>query len=132
MLGKILVTGAVCLLAYFYWRHQRQLKSQTSAHPNRPALTDHTQPRPFPFKWFLALCVGFVLVSGVIAAGYNWHHQNQLLKVEVTNPHDGSQNLYWVARKNLGDRQFITQEGQQIRLSSSDRMQVSSPRSTPR
>lgn len=124
MLTKILVTALVILGCYAFLRFQRNKQSTQS---NQAAITDKQQAKSAissSFRWVAACLVILTLVTAVGFFIYNWQDNHELLIVKITNPHNGETVSYQVYKGDLQERSFETVQGQMVRVSNSERIDI--------
>ncbi|WP_114418830.1 hypothetical protein [Marinospirillum perlucidum] len=127
MLGKILITGLVLAVTYFYWK--KQLRQQESNHqqraPQQPLAGQLEHPDRVRFaKVFVFLVVAVALLASGGYAYYDWQDKHTLLEVRVVNPVSGQDDVYEVYKKDLQEKAFTTRHGQHIRIANSERLEV--------
>lgn len=125
MLTKILVTALVILGCYAFLRFQRNKQLAPSNQSQNTGNAQAGNAVSFSFRW-LAICL--VTLTFATAAGffiYDWQDNRELLTVKVINPHNGESVSYQVYKGDLQERSFETVQGQVIRVSHSERMEVS-------
>ncbi|SFB89096.1 hypothetical protein SAMN05660443_0763 [Marinospirillum celere] len=129
MLGQLLITGLVIGVFYIWWRHQQRIKQvnedrQVTSRSRASALPASSQKPPVPVKALvIALVTAALLASGGYAI-YDWRDKHTLLEVTLVNPASDSRETYKVYKKDLDENRFTTRDGQQIRIASSERLEV--------
>ncbi|QYJ76863.1 hypothetical protein [Shewanella sp. FJAT-52076] len=113
MLLKILLTLAVIVAAYMKF-HKRK--------PVMPSVSANSL-----LVRYLALGILFttVLLSSVWL-GWRWYDGNRVLSVTIISPERGEERIFKVRKRNLGQSELETLDGLKIRLSSQERIMISS------
>ncbi len=111
MFGKILLTLAVILGAYWFLRRRR---SPLSPPPSKPA-----PPWVRIFAYGLS---GFFLASSLLWLYEDWEKNREILQVEVINANTGGLTRYLARRGDIQGRQFRTLDGQWVNLAEIERM----------
>lgn len=122
MLTKILITALVILGCYTFLRFQRN-KQLTQPQGKAVPAIDH-RPARTSVKW---LSVALLALSLTAVTGFfihNWLDNRQLLSVKIINPYNGETMIYQVYKGDLEDRRFKTVDGQTVRVSNSERMEI--------
>lgn len=148
MIGKLLLTLVVIVLAVLYLRKRYQLnlrRNQQSSAANLPTQrNDHSELERFlsqarqsqtqatPASTALAprlkiilwtvLCV--LLVSGSVASYLYWQDQQRLVTVLLHRDINDAPVIYRVEKRNLGVGEFITDTGIRVTVSANERMEV--------
>lgn len=148
MIGKLLLTLIVIVLAVLYLRKRYQLnlrKDQQRSGANLPTQhNDHTelerflsqarrsQTQPTSVSTALAariktilwavLCV--LLVTGAAASYLYWLDQQRLVTVLLHRDINDAPVIYRVEKRNLGAKEFITDTGIRVTVSADERMEV--------
>jgi len=125
MITKILVTALVIAACYAYLRHQRQKQSTTSAQVKLPNTGANKNTVTSQFKW---LAISLVVLTACAAIGffiYNLMDDRRVLNVRITNPHSSGVVTYQVYKGDIQERSFKTLQGQQVRISNSERIEIS-------
>ena len=116
MVTKILLTLVVLIVAYLY------LKRRAAPQQTRKQESDSSQD-DLPFRM---IAIVFLLVSFFVTCGffaYNWLDGRNVLEVTLIAP-DQSEQVYQVYKSDLEERSFITSDGQIIRISNQERLQI--------
>lgn len=116
MITKILLTLVVLIAAYLYLK--RRGVKQSEVRQQEPASQDDL---PFRMIAIVFLLLSFVVTCGFFA--YNWLDGRQMLEVTLTAP-DQTEQVYKVYKADLEERSFQTVDGQIIRISAQERMQI--------
>ncbi|AZQ10315.1 hypothetical protein [Shewanella khirikhana] len=113
MLLKILLTLVVISAAYFSYKKRKPVTPAVSANG---LLTR-----------YLAMGTLFtaVLLSSVWL-GWRWYDGNRVLSVTIVSPAEGEQKTFKVRKRDLGQSELETLDGLKIRLSSQERIMISS------
>lgn len=131
MLGKILLTLAVMIVAFFFVR-QRDMKEKSS--PARKALPT-TKPQDqavvqeehnLSADLRLGAYMFLVLVIGLGAALYyfQWQDDHSILTVRLHSDGQSEAIVYQVYKFQLAERSFTTLDGILVTVASSERMEV--------
>lgn len=125
MLGKILLTITVVLLAIVWIRKHREQERREARQQQRTSPPLEKVPQPlndfrFAAYLFLALMIG----SGSYLYYMRWEDAHSLVTVILHR--DGAQSpvTYQVLKSELGDRAFTTIDGVRVTVASSERMEV--------
>lgn len=148
MIGKLLLTLIVIVLAILYLRKRFQLnlrKDQQSAGVNLPTQrNDHSElerflsqarqsqaqpttastalaPRLKTILW-VVLCVLLLMSAG--ASYLYWQDQQRLVTVLLHRDINEAPVIYRVEKRNLGDKEFLTDTGIRVTVSANERMEV--------
>ncbi|MBL4573818.1 MAG: hypothetical protein JKY29_01940 [Gammaproteobacteria bacterium] len=131
MLGKILLTLAVMIIAFFFVR-QRDMKGTTkptrSTSPLEQPQDKTTSPAESNLSADLRLgaYMFLVLVIGLGAALYyfQWQDDHSILTVRLHSDGQAEAIVYHVYKFQLAERSFTTLEGILVTVASSERMEV--------
>lgn len=131
MLGKILLTLAVMIIAFFFVR-QRDLKGKSS--PTRkisPAAnsnqkTSEREDNNLSADLRLGAYMFLVLVIGLGATLYyfQWQDDHSILTVRLHSDGQNAAIVYQVYKFQLAERSFTTLDGILVTVASSERMEV--------
>jgi lipopolysaccharide export system protein LptC len=128
MLGKILLTVAVILIAFALVR-QRSKDNTAAASKTTAALPDETDKKADPGlardlrigAWmFLVLMVGL----GAALYYFQWQEQHRIVTVTLHRDDQQEPITYEVYQYQLGDRSFTTVDGLTVTVAASERMVV--------
>ncbi len=122
MFGKILLTLAVILGAYWFLRRQRSPRSQVFL----------LQPKPAP-RWVRTLAyalLGIFLATSLLWLYEDWAADREILQVEVINANTGAITRYQARRGDIQGRQFKTLDGRRVTLAEIERM-ILQPEDSP-
>lgn len=129
MIGKVLFTLGVVLVVALIWRTRQPTPLQRR---EAPRLINPASPRRFNGVRYLAGAVVMVLV---VASGYllydHWRDRHEVIFIRVVDASSGRAVDYRARRGDIGDREFITEDGRQIVLAETERLETSTL-STPR
>lgn len=145
MLGQILITLIVILVAVIFLRRQRtrqqaadqsrqsdrptnqhkdpwqnQKRQQTTA----PLSADAPESMANTMKTALWLALAGILVIGSVITYLNWQDQQRLVTVLLYRDADQGPVIYRVSKRNLGDSSFITDDGIRVTVSANERMEI--------
>ena len=126
MLGKILITGVVILIAYLTIRSgtRRRARSGTVSLPSR-------QEPLLPTGALRALTYGMaaMLIAGSLLWVYlDYRSARGVVTVRVINASTGSVTTYRARRSDVQGRQFNTLDGRCVTLADVDRMELETGR----
>lgn len=128
MLGKILLTLAVMLIAFFFIR-QRDIKeksptskaSSSSTEAANPAANDSlSNDLRLGAYMFLVLIVGL----GIALYYFQWQDDHSILTVRLHSDSQAQAIEYQVYKYQLQERSFTTLDGILVTVASSERMEV--------
>lgn len=127
MLGKILLTIAVILLAFVVLRqrHQTERRQQRKdAAPTQSAAAveqeNFAKDMRFAAYAFLVLMVGL----GGILYYFRWQDNHAILTVTLHRDDQQQPVIYQVYRYQMGERSFTTVDGTSVTVAASERMEV--------
>ncbi len=126
MFGKILLTVAVILGAYYVIRARMQYdRKPTTAPPLRP-LTQVVSPG-------ILKVIAYGLVAVMVAGSLLWLYLDyqsgrEVVTVRVINANTGNVTTYQARRAHVQDRRFTTLDGRPVTLADVDRMELSAGR----
>lgn len=130
MLGKILLTLAVMVIAFFFVR-QRDMKNRTdSAKPKTRAKLPNTPEAQeantlsadlrLGAYMFLALVIGI----GIALYYFQWQDDHSILTVRLHSEGQTRPIEYQIYKYQLAERSFTTLDGILVTVASSERMEV--------
>lgn len=143
MIGKILLTLAVIVLAVVYLRkraamrrleaaaRQQQAAPQSqvdqflttaASQASRPSADSRQLNRTL--RWLLWSLALLAVLSGSLYTYHRWQDNNRELTILLYRDGDTAPVVYRVPRHSLGDRSFVTHDGVQVTVSASERMEV--------
>ena len=119
MLGKILLTLAVIVVALVYLQ-QRRIAAQAAS------LAAVKQETPANSQYRLAAWLFLVLMLGAAAtfATLRWQDANQEVTVLLHRAAASDAVSYQVRKKDLAQRAFTTTDGVRVTVSDAERMEV--------
>ena len=124
MLGKLLLTFAVIVIAFVYVRHQDQAKAtlaKKSKSKAKPSDNDSLSgDMRIAAYMFLALTVGL----GGALYYFRWQDDHTIVTVTLHRENQAQAIRYEVYKYQLRDRSFITVQGTSVTVASSERMEV--------
>ena len=131
MLGKILLTLSIIIIAFFYVR-QRDMKSKTETadkiHSKGDMAAKDQQAKDGSLSADLRLCayMFLILVIGLGFALYyfQWQDDHSVLTVRLHGDGQAKTIQYRVYKYQLQDRSFVTLDGIHVTVASSERMEV--------
>jgi hypothetical protein len=123
MIGKVLFTLAVVLVVALIWR-TRLPRPQGGAAP--PRLINPQRSRRLDLLRYLAIgAVAVLLVTSVYLLYDHWRDRHEVILVRVIDASSGRSQDYRARRGDIGDRQFVTEDGRQIVLAETERLETS-------
>lgn len=142
MLGQVLVTLLVIVIAVIYLRSQRA-RQRASAQTDRPSpekadpwqraarqqapaplQPDARQPMANRVKMALWLVLLGIMVIGSVITYLQWQDQQRLVTILLYRDADQSPVIYRVSKHNIGDGSFITEDGTRVTVSANERMEI--------
>lgn len=125
MLGKILLTIIVVLLALVWVRKHREQERREARQTSTPPVQTEKLGQPlndfrFAAYLFLALMIG----SGSYLYYVRWEDEHSLVTVILHRNGEQSPVTYQVLKRELGDRAFTTIDGVRVTVASNERMEV--------
>lgn len=142
MLGQVLVTLLVIVIAVIYLRSQRA-GQRASAQTDRPSpekadpwqraarqqapaplQADARQPMANRVKMALWLVLLGIMVIGSVITYLQWQDQQRLVTILLYRDADQSPVIYRVSKHNIGDGSFITEDGTRVTVSANERMEI--------
>lgn len=129
MLGKILLTIVVILLAFVVLRqrHQAERRPRGKGAAPTPAQSAATREQEnfardmrFAAYAFLVLMVGL----GGILYYFRWQDNHAILTVTLYRDGEQQPVIYRVYRYQMGERSFTTVDGTSVTVAASERMEV--------
>jgi len=125
MLGKLLLTVAIIVLAFYAIRQRaaerRSGGADEGAAARRPDAGGLLR-RPKLIQIAAALVVAIMLVGSALALWQGFTRGRDVVTVEVANPITGSVERFEARRTDVGDRTLRTLDGRQIRVSEVERI----------
>ena len=131
MLGKILLTITVMVIAFFFVR-QRDIKEksgpvrktlpQKKSHEKSVEQEDHNLSADLRFGayMFLALVIGL----GATLYYFQWQDDHSILTVRLHSDSQAEAVVYQIYKSELKERSFTTLDGVLVTVASSERMEV--------
>ncbi|MEX0962435.1 MAG: hypothetical protein WDZ52_00125 [Pseudohongiellaceae bacterium] len=128
MLGKILLTLAVIVIAFLFVR-QRDIKAKSQARPDVVKAAGEPRQRPddslsadlrLGAYMFLALIVGL----GLALYYFQWQDDHSIVTVRLHSEGQLDPIEYRVYKYQLQERSFTTLDGTLVTVASSERMEV--------
>jgi hypothetical protein len=141
MLGQLLITLLVIVAAVIVVRRQRAAQRNPAKKPQSGETTDPWQgknrqstsapqaantqaPMANTMKSALWLILAGIIVIGSISTFLHWQDQQRLVTVLLYRDADQSPVIYRVAKRNIGEGSFITEDGTQVTVSANERMEI--------
>ncbi|MEX0737712.1 MAG: hypothetical protein WD071_00055 [Pseudohongiella sp.] len=141
MLGKVLITLLVIIVAAIFLRKQRA-RQRVSDQPSRPSSQradpwqgqNRKNPTDLPadalptmagnMKTVLWFVLAGIVIAGSLVTYLQWQDQQRLVTVLLYRDADQSPVIYRVSKRNIGDSSFITEDGTQVTVSANERMEI--------
>lgn len=123
MIGRILLTLAVIVIAYVFVR-QRRLAEEAG---NKPAAAKRDKIRDeLSQDMRMAAYMFLVLMTGIGAAVYyfRWQDEHTVLTINLHRENQAQPVSYQVYKYQLQERSFTTIDGTQVTVAGSERMEV--------
>jgi hypothetical protein len=152
MIGKLLLTLVIIALAVLYLRKRYPQDRSNKRRASAQTLPDHTTANTeldsflsqarragghaagansepggntaARVKIVLWVVLGTVLVTGSVASYWYWQDQQRLVTVLLHRSTSDAPVIYRVPKRNLGDREFVTDNGIRVTVSANERMEV--------
>jgi len=129
MIGKVLFTLGVVLVVALIWRTRQPGRLPAD---QAPRLVNPARARRFTAIRYLA---GAVVALLIVTSGYllydHWRQRHEVIYIRVVDASSGRSQEYRARRGDVGDRRFVTEDGRQIVLAETERLEtstLSSPR----
>ncbi len=119
MLGKILLTCLVIVIAFFVIR-QRAIAEQGGT-------ASQAEEKDRESGEFRFMAWSFLVMMVAVAAGmyyYQWRDDHTVLTITLHPDNQGAPISYQVYKYQLGERSFTTVEGTSITVAGSERMEI--------
>lgn len=134
MLGKILLTLAVIIIAIFYIK-QRDLQQATPKNPAAKAKSNAETPKPNnkaiagdslseDFRTGAYMFLVLMLALGAALYYFRWQDDHTILTVTLHSDNQAESNRYQIYKYQLQDRSFTTLDGILVTVASTERMEV--------
>ena len=131
MLGKILLTLAVMVIAFFFVR-QRDMKGKSSPAPITldPAKSKEKTVKPDDHNLSADLRLGaYMFLALVIGLGatlyyFQWQDDHSILTVRLHSEGQTEAVVYQIYKFELKERSFTTLDGILVTVASSERMEI--------
>jgi len=88
------------------------------------AMSGHSRNIAAVIKIVLWAALGIVLVTGSIGSYWYWQDQQRLVTVLLHRSTGEAPVIYRVPKRNLGDMEFVTDNGIHVTVSANERMEV--------
>lgn len=129
MIGKVLFTLGVVLVVALIWRTRQPRPAPGDA---QPRLINPQRRRKLDALRYLAIAVVAVLLAASVYLLYDhWRDRHEVVFVRVIDASTGRSQDYRARRGDIEDRRFVTEDGRQIVLAETERLEtsvLSSPR----
>ena len=121
MLGKIVLTAVVILIAVLVIKQQRLNADGDKKKPARPSEeVEGASDLRFAAYAFLAMVLGL----GAFVYYQNWRDDHTVLTVNLYRDGSGVPTTYEVYKYQLSNRSFVTLDGVQITVADNERMEI--------
>lgn len=124
MLTKILVTALVIAVCFVYLRHQRQKNAATSKQANVSESVSKKNAISTQFQWLAGALIVLTACTAIGFFIYGWLDGHRVMTIKIINPQSGDVVNYQAYKGDLLERSFTTLQGQKIRLSDSERIEI--------
>lgn len=130
MLGKILLTIIVALIAVVWLRKHRQeerqqTRNRASAGPSGKLEATASKPeRLNDYRFAAYLFLALMLGSGTALYYQRWQDDRTLVTVILHNDRSAIPITYQVYKNQLGQRAFTTIDGVRVTVAANERMEV--------
>ncbi|MGD1983018.1 MAG: hypothetical protein PVF93_03825 [Chromatiaceae bacterium] len=122
MIGKVLFTIGVILVVALIWRTRLPRGVSTPA----PRLINPTGSSRTGVIRYLAVAAVVILLIGSVYLIYDhWRDRHEVVVVRVVDATTGRSVDYRARRGDIGDRQFTTEDGRQVVLAETERLETS-------
>lgn len=123
MIGKLLLTLTVILLAWLVLRNRQK---RMTAVANEPRLQAPAASGPNPWRWAgYVLVIVMILGSGLFLYA-EWQDRYRIVNVRVVNTDTGVGTDYQAHRMDVEERRFITLEGMEVSVADNERIELHS------
>lgn len=120
MIGKILLTLCVIVLAWLVIRNRQRRMAMIAARPPAgPAASGSGSWRLGVYLFVAAM----VLVSGVLIY-QRWQHGDRVVTVRVVDTQSGRSVTYQARRKDVEERHFVTLDGREVSVAETERIEL--------
>lgn len=124
MLGKILLTLSVIVIAYLYVR-QRQLAEQNSSNKTAKKSTQEAKSElANDFRIAAYLFLALMTIVGATLYYFQWQDDHTVLTVNLHRENQTEAVSYQVYKYQLQDRGFTTVDGTVVTVAGSERMEI--------
>ena len=125
MLTKILVTALIILACYFYLRYQRNKQQSVAGQNDSLDTGSEKSSLSSQIRWVAGGLIGLTVCAAIGIFIYSWMDDRRVLTVKITSPYSGEVVSYQVYKGDMKERSFKTLHGQVIRISDSERIEIS-------
>jgi hypothetical protein len=123
MIGKLLLTLGVILMAWLVLRNRQK---RISAVASEPRLQAPPASGSNPWKWAgYVLVVVMILGSGLFLYA-EWQDRYRIVTVRVVNTDTGSGIDYRARRMDVEERGFVTLDGLEVSVADNERIELRS------
>lgn len=120
MITKILLTLVVIAVAFIYLKRRKGVANKPVRQVPAPTTTSEAD-LPIKMIAIILLVASFIATAGFVS--YRWYDGQRLLEVKVVEP-NRSELVYRVYKADLQERSFTTTDGQIIRISAQERLEI--------
>ena len=124
MIGKVLFTLGVVLVVALRWRTRQPRPISPGAAPR--LINPPTSRRRNALRYLAVAAVSVLLVASVYLLYDHWRDRHEVIFVRVVDASTGRSVDYRARRGDIGDREFMTEDGRQIVLAATERLETSS------
>jgi hypothetical protein len=127
MIGKILLTLAVILVAWLVVRNRQKRMTAIAQEARLQAPTASISASgPNPWKWAGYLLVAVMILGSGLFLYAEWQDRYRIVTVRVVNTDTGQGTDYRAHRMDVEDRRFITLEGLEVSVADNERIELRS------
>jgi preprotein translocase subunit SecG len=123
MILKVLLTLAIVIAVFIWFRSQNSKRLNSNGSANGRLITDAKVKNQWikPFSYSMA---GLVIAGGILVYYLSWQEGHTPYQVTITNPQTGTIESFIALKKDMHGRLFITQSGREIWVSDLERIEV--------
>ena len=121
MIGKILLTLSVIVLAWLVVRNRQRRMALMAARP--PAASPAVQASGSWRVGVYLFLAAMLLVSGVLIY-QRWQDGDQVVTVRVVDTQSGRSVTYRARRNEVDERHFVTLDGREVSVAETERIEV--------
>lgn len=121
MITKIVLTLLVIAAGYVYLKRKSASASSAAGRPSEVSVESASS---VPVRLIAVLLLVISSVATLSYIGYRWYDNNRLLEVRLISPGVAEPLVYQVRKGDLDERSFTTTDGQIVRISATERLEV--------